>query len=74
MKRYISLPATGKHIPLAEYVRGVKLAKANPTVEFTHGLTTWWPTTGEEIMRQFRSGMHDRITQGIPYSQRGVVK
>jgi hypothetical protein len=40
-------------------------------MEFKHGLTTWWPTTGREMMRQFRDGMNDRISQGIPYDRRG---
>ena len=70
-KRAIYLPAIGKRIPLAAYVQGAKLAKANPEAEFKHGLTCWWPCTGAEIMEQFRAGMHDRITQGIPYSERG---
>ena len=49
----------------------VRLAKAFPTAVFKTGLTTWWPTTGAEIMKQFREGMTDRINQAIPYSQRG---
>ncbi len=70
--RVIYLPATGKRIPLKAYVQGIKLAKANPTAEFKHGLTCWWPCTGKEIMRQFRRSIHDRINQNIPYHQRGL--
>ena len=70
-KRAIYLPATGRRIPLGAYVQGIKLAKANPEAEFKHGLTCWWPCTGAEIMEQFRRGMHNRISQGIPYSERG---
>lgn len=69
--RTISLPAIRKTVSLKAYVAAIKTAKANPDIEFKHGLTTWWPTTGAEIVRQFRRGMHDRISQGIPYSQRG---
>jgi len=74
MKRYIYLPAVEKRVPLAAYIKGIKLAKANPDAEFKHGLTCWWSCTGDEIMRQFRESVDDRISQGIPYSQRGRPK
>ena len=51
--------------------RPVRKAKANPEAIFKHGLTTWWPTTGAEIVEQFRAGMMDRINEAVPYSQRG---
>lgn len=72
MKRYVTLPASNKRIPLGAYVRGVKAAIANPTMEFKHGLTTWWPVTGADIRRQFYDGLTERINAGISYSQRGV--
>ncbi len=72
-QRYISLPAINKRVSLTNYIKGIKLAKANPEVEFKHGLTCWWSCTGADIMRQFREGMMDRITQAIPYNQRGMI-
>lgn len=72
MSRYISLPAISKRVPLGAYLACVRHAKANPDTVFKTGLTTWWPTTGREIMKQFRDGMVDRINQAIPYSERGV--
>jgi hypothetical protein len=72
MIRTIHMPAIDRTVSLREYVSAVRLAKANPTVEFKHGFTTWWPTTGADIMRQFRQGMHDRINQSVPYSKRGI--
>lgn len=72
MTRYIHLPAIDKKVPLGAYVRAIKMAKANPTTEFKTGLTTWWPTTGAEIMRQFWAGVVDRINEGKSYSQRGL--
>lgn len=69
--RVINLPAIDKAVRLGEYVRGVRFAIAHPEAEFKHGLTTWWPTTGAEIRRQFRRGLHDRINQRVPYLQRG---
>lgn len=69
--RTITLPATGRAVTLGQYVRAVKIAKANPDAEFKEGLTCWWPCTGKDIVRQFLAGVEDRINQGIPYSQRG---
>ena len=71
MTRTIHLPAIDRTVSLAAYNRAIRLARANPAVTFKHGLTTWWPTTGAEIMTQFRAGMTERINQAIPYSQRG---
>lgn len=70
--RTIYLPAVEKTVTLTAYIKAIRFAQANPTITFEHGLTTWWPTTGEEIMRQFREGVMDRINQAIPYIQRGV--
>ena len=71
MLRTIHLPAIDRTVSLADYNQAVRMAKAFPAAWFKTGLTTWWPTTGAEIMEQFRSGMTDRINQAIPYSQRG---
>ena len=71
MTRMIYLPALDRSVTLAQYNQAVRLAKAYPSRTFRTGLTTWWPTTGAEIMEQFRAGMMDRINQAIPYSSRG---
>jgi hypothetical protein len=68
--RVIYLPAIDRRVSLKTYVTAVKVAKANPNREFTTGLTTWWPTTGAEIVRQFYEGMQECINAGIPYLQR----
>jgi len=70
--RFINLPAVNKRITLGAYVKAIRLAQANPTQIFPHSITTWWPTTGSEIMQQFRAGMMDRINQAIPYNRRGM--
>ena len=70
--RVIHLPAIDKVVPLGAYIRATKAAKENPERTFSTGFTTWWPTTGVEIMEQFREGMMYRINQAIPYMQRGV--
>lgn len=69
--QFIYLPAIDRRVALAAYLRFVNLAKEKPEREFAHGLTCWWPCTGAEILRQFHAGMHDRINQAVPYSQRG---
>jgi len=61
---FITLTAINKRVSISAYIKAVKAARANPTAEFKHGLTTWWPTTGAEIVKQFRNGMHDRISNG----------
>jgi len=70
--RTIDLPAVNRRVSLAAYITAVRLAKANPEREFKHGLTTWWPTTGAEIVNQFQQGMDDRINQAVSYSQRSM--
>jgi hypothetical protein len=72
MPRTVYLPAIERRVSLSAYVAAIKTAKANPDQEFKHGLTTWWPTTGREIVAQYRAGMHDRINQAIPYHRRGL--
>ena len=70
--RTIYLPAIGRTVTLRAYIAAVKMAKSHPGREFNHGLTTWWPTYGSEVVKQFLNGVHDRINQRIPYSRRGV--
>jgi hypothetical protein len=71
--RTIRLPAIDRTVSLTAYIKAVKLAKAHPEATFKTGLTTWWPTTGAGVIRQFPAGMADRINQGVPYSQRGLT-
>lgn len=58
-------------VSLGAYVRGVRLAIASPDRVFRSGLETWYPTSGAEIRRQFRRGLHDRINQRTPWLLRG---
>lgn len=68
--RTIYLPAVSRRVTLGQYVRAVRLAKQNPEAEFKHGLTTWWPVNGSDIVREFRHGLHDRINQAVCYLDR----
>ena len=69
-RRTIYLPAIERRVSLAAYVAAIKAAKAQPEQTFRHGLTTWWPTTGREILDQFRDGVQNRINQAIPNHRR----
>lgn len=72
MQRMIGLPAVHLNVTLGAYVAAIKLARDNPDQEFKHGLTSWWPTSGREIMQQFMRSVHERINDAIPYCQRGI--
>ena len=48
MIRVITL-ANGRRVTIAQYVKAIKLAKANPDATFNHGLTGWWPVNGHEM-------------------------
>ncbi len=69
--RTVFLPALNRTVSLAAYLTAVRDAKAHPATTYAHGLTTWWPTTGAEIRRQFLRGLMERINAGVPYLQRG---
>lgn len=69
--RRVYIPDRG-WVSLGAYVAAVKKAKAHPDAEFSEGLRGRWPTRGRQIVAQFRAGMNDRISAGIPYSRRGV--
>ena len=75
MMRVVYLPALDRAVTVGALVKAIKRVKAAPPdAVFPQGLTTWWPTTGAEIMRQFRQGMNERINEGIPYAERGVQR
>jgi hypothetical protein len=72
-KRTIYVPGFERSVTLGQYVKAIKLAKANPNVEFKHTLCHWWPGTGAEIMGEFWKGVQDRINEGISYRYRGTA-
>jgi len=69
--RYVTL-SEGRKVSLQKYIAGVKYAKAHPEQTFPSGLTCWYSCTGAAILKQFKEGMHRRITEGVPYSRRGM--
>jgi len=72
-KRMIYVTGHDRWVTIGQYVQAVKTAKANPDAQFPHGLTCWWPVTGQEIVKQFARGMHERISDGVGYSKRGMA-
>lgn len=68
--RVIHIAAVDRNVSIGQYVKGVKLAIANPDMEFKYGLTCWCPCTGKDIREQFLDGLMDRINQNIPYVKR----
>ena len=73
MTRTIYLPALERSVTIGAYVAAVKKAKRFPAHEFKHGLTTWWPVTGQQIVNQFREGMNQRISESVPHFARGYT-
>lgn len=66
----IYCPGPDKWVTIGQYVVAVKRAKLNLDAEFKDGLTSWGPTTGRQVVRQFIQGVHDRINSGRPYHER----
>ncbi len=62
----------GRSVPLGSYVWAWReILSAPPDREYRQGLTGWWPETAETILRQFRDGMHERISRHLPGYGRG---
>ena len=62
-KHYVALPALRYHkrVSLGAYVRAWRLAKAHPERTFSTSLRFDSPSTGAQVLQEFREGMHDRI-------------
>jgi len=56
----------GKKITISAYIHWIQLAKANRSSRFAKTLTSEFGGTGEEILREFRKGVHDRINRHLP--------
>lgn len=70
-QRLIYIPGIDKWVTIKAYINAVRTAKANPDTEFKQGLTCWWPCKGSEIVSQYFEGVQKRISEAIPYTQRG---
>lgn len=75
--RYVTLPS-GRRVTLGAYVRAWKRARAIAAADPDAWVPNAWgdgfgyPISA--ILRTFQAGMHDRINQAVPASERGVVR
>lgn len=64
--RYVTL-GDGSTIGVNCYVAGWQEVISSPPERlYKKGLTGWWPVTAQEILRQYRAGLHDRISRRAP--------
>ena len=64
MKRVVYLPG-GKYVSLSGYAAAWRTAlAAEPGTTFKTGFN-WYPENREDILREFRRGLHDRINRRI---------
>ncbi|MCP4878276.1 MAG: hypothetical protein GY896_22720 [Gammaproteobacteria bacterium] len=56
-----------RDVPLKAYVQAWKQVLAESSeVEYSEGLTGYWSVSRDEVLSQFRAGLHDRINRHIP--------
>jgi hypothetical protein len=76
MQRVVYLPS-GRHVSLSGYAAAWKTAlAAAPGTTFQTGFN-WYPENREDILREFRRGLHDRINKridGFPCTLRPTQK
>lgn len=64
MQRVVYLPQ-GRCVTLGNYVHAWRLALIAPDTAVFKNAFTWYPQTKQEILREFRLGLHDRINRRI---------
>ena len=64
MKRVVHLPG-GRRVSLSTYVQAWKRTLSAPPETTFQSAFNWYPETREEILREFRRGLHDRINRRI---------
>lgn len=70
-QRYVTL-GDGTRVTLAAYSAAWRACTAAaPGTEFRRGLCGYGSRTREEILEEFRDGVHDRINRRIPWYGRG---
>lgn len=68
MVRVITTPA-GQQVTIGQFVQAWRAVIAEPEREFQGW--EWYAMKGLDIRRAMVRGMQDRITQGVPYTERG---
>lgn len=64
MQRVVYLPQ-GRSVTLGSYVQAWRLALSAPEKAVFNKAFTWYPQTKQEVLREFRFGLHDRINRRI---------
>jgi hypothetical protein len=64
VKRVVHLPGD-RRVPLSTYVQAWKRTLAAPPEAIFQSAFNWYPENREEILREFRRGLHDRINRRI---------
>lgn len=55
-----------RRVSLASYLSVVRAAKLHPLTQFRTSLRSWAPSSGEQIVREFRDALHEKISRGMP--------
>lgn len=62
----------GREVDVRDYAKmWRRVQQAPPGVTFKESLRGWWPISREELLEQFRDGMHDRISRNMPHYGKG---
>lgn len=64
---YVAFGASTRAVPIREYVKVWRaVSAAPPGTMYSSSLCGWWPATREEVLEQFREGLHARINKHVP--------
>ena len=59
--KHFWIPSKQRFISAGKYVSMWKFCKDNPGLEVKETISGWWPGTTDEVLKQIRSGLHERI-------------
>lgn len=71
-KTQVVIVVRGRQVDVRDYAKmWRRVQEAPPGSTFKESLRGWWPVTREELLEQFREGMHDRISLHMPGYKKG---
>ena len=59
--KYFWIPSKNRFITAGQMVQLWKFCKENPGLEVKESIQGWWPSTTDEVLKQIRDAMHERI-------------
>lgn len=59
----IALTMDGFQMSIPDFIKAIRKAKDNPKLTFSRSIKGWWPATGEEILREYRQMINDKINK-----------